>query len=176
VKIIKGLLMAVALLAVFIIAYPIVYRINHPRAALPPAYETCVKCSHLFAPGTGKHVQVNESTNTYCSADAPKWDKYSQGYIAWTGGDVQLGRAVPEGYYVRQSEWKRVNEDGSEYQPHKCPEPEPCRKWHVESRPWTDAERGIWNRWATNVTLTNWVLDAQALTNTVDCTFGSTLR
>lgn len=78
-----------------------------------PAYQSCVKCKHLFVTGTGKEVlSWDNTTNIYCSVDAPKYDRVS---IAWLGSNRNVYNQKTL-YFVRTEPWMEVNEKGESLQ------------------------------------------------------------
>jgi hypothetical protein len=117
-------------------------------APAAPSYETCAKCSHLFATGSGKHVLEFGATNAYCSTDAPKWDRREM-TIVW---ERNAGRSG-SGYFIHGPEWVPVDASGERLDKvyvTNVVEKE-CNREHWPGYKWTPGiivTNSIW--WATN--------------------------
>lgn len=120
-------------------------------------YEACVKCNHFFTKGTGKTIPIFNADEkkmlewAHCPEHAPEFDRILSGM--WSVESVTKSDWWT--FQKAQSPWRAVNKDGSEINPHKCPEtiiwmtvPVECMREHVEP------DSKVWgyftNPWHTN--------------------------
>lgn len=179
--------MVVTLLAGLLVIGVIWVAFMRPMKA--PASQECVQCHHLFAPGTGKTVELedaagNKANVAFCQEHRPKIDRATSMFYHSTGNaSAEFGNPSFTRYFVAQPAWKEVNQDGSEKNPHvcptdrywqgvedaldfnrrnhKCPECPPCTKSHISDFYYQYTTNNAIYLNATNMT----IFDAVGITN-----------
>lgn len=113
----------------------LVDRYKTRRATTP--HDTCAKCQHLFAKGSGKAVvtvhsfrdrlgEHRKTTNTYCQTDAPAYDRVIRaGADDSESGVFAFGQTT---FARKQHPWLEVDSNGE-----RLDKPKPCEREHVPS-------------------------------------------